>query len=82
MTPERWILFIAVQIVGMILPQFANVHLNIAPSIFGLVLLLPGSPPATLFSERLPTWTAVMIIAGVNASAWWGVAKLWDTELK
>jgi hypothetical protein len=81
MKPKLWIPFIAIQIVGMILPQFANFHSNIAPAVLGLVLLLPGSA-AMFFSPRLPTWTEVMIIVGVNAFVWWDVAKLWDTELK
>lgn len=40
--PAYWLTFAAVQITGMILPYFANVHSNIFPALLGDALLLPG----------------------------------------
>jgi hypothetical protein len=75
---KRWVLFLVVQAVEMILPRFANVHSNVAPLIFGMGLLLPGSIAALIFSERLPSWLQVMIIVGFNAFVWWSIPKLWS----
>jgi len=50
-----WAIFAVIQVLGLVLPLFANVHMRIWPLVVGFVLLLPGS---------------ILFIVGRNSSLW------------
>lgn len=70
-----WIAFLACQVMGCVLPVFANVHMNIGPLLLGILLLLPGS----LVGMLLPNWTDLAIdpiVIAINFGAWYSVKRL------
>jgi hypothetical protein len=73
---DYWLLFIACQGVGAVLPSFGNVHVNIAPILLGGLLLFPGdlielALPANV-SPSLEIISAVLI----NAVVWYLLRKI------
>lgn len=91
--PAYWVAFAAVQIAGMILPQFANVHSNIFPALLGYALLLPGILIG--FAVHWSDTSAFVVAVILNAVAWYFVMMLlrlapftlrddphWDADVK
>jgi hypothetical protein len=77
---KHWILFVAVQTIGLLLPLLANVHSNIAPIIIGAILLLPGSLLGFLFQDS-SWWGWYAVAISINALVWHFAAKYGRTEL-
>ena len=76
---KYWILFVAIQSVGLLLPRFGNVHSNILPILVGPILLLPGSLIGFFFpdsSSLLVNGSGYALVIGINLAAWYFVAKL------
>ncbi len=71
-----WLLFVAVQTVGAILPKFANVHSNIVPLIAGLVLLFPGDLLASIFSGKMNPLIFYPAVLLINFGAWYVLRKM------
>jgi len=69
-----WLLFGAVQIVGLIAPRFANVHTNPFPAILGLALLLPGCLVGFIFD--LSDREALTMAVPINAAAWYLLRRI------
>ena len=65
-----WVTFAIVQIAGIVLPQFGNVHLNIGPIVVSTILLLPGSVVIALLKLTEPLVEFSLVI-GVNGFFWW-----------
>ena len=68
-----WLLFGAVQVVGLIAPWFANVHTNPFPLPLGLGLLFPGCLAGFMFHLSDPVTLALSV--PINAGAWFPVRK-------
>ncbi|HXU14870.1 MAG TPA: hypothetical protein VN708_07050 [Terriglobales bacterium] len=71
----RPLLFSVLQLLGVLIPQFTNIHSNIRPA-FGLVLLVPGILLAAVFGL---TWGVVLSVP-VNAVAWYFGLRLLDEK--
>jgi hypothetical protein len=71
-----WLLFIASQTVGAVLPLFGNVHMNIAPIIVGGLLLFPGDLIELAFPPNVspPLEFASAIL--INAVVWYLIRKM------
>ena len=69
-----WLLFVAVQLAGAILPKLAGAHSKI-PVLAGLLLLIPGDLLASLAGKISPFlfYPAVLLI---NAGAWFLLRKI------
>jgi hypothetical protein len=67
-----WILFVAVQAIGLLLPSLGNVHSNIAPILIGPILLLPGSL-IDFFLQDSSWWGSYAVAIGVNLTVWYFV---------
>ena len=65
-----WILFVLVQIAGLMLPSF-----------LGPFLLLPGTFALSVV-PNLPKWLLTGIIVAVNAFVWLGVSKFGRIAVK
>jgi fructose-specific phosphotransferase system IIC component len=70
-----WVLFILLQVLGVLIPRFTNIHSNIWPA-FGLLLLVPGILLAAVFGL---TWGVVLSVP-VNAVAWYFSLRLLDEK--
>jgi hypothetical protein len=70
--------FIICQLIGTVVPQFANVHTNPWP-FFALLLLIPGIGLMFVIPE---TWTVTLTLAvvAVNGMVWYLVAKALATR--
>jgi hypothetical protein len=66
---KYWILFVAIQAIGLFLPLLGNVHSNIAPILIGPILLLPGSLIGFFFPDSW--WWGWAVIIGVNLTVWY-----------
>jgi hypothetical protein len=73
-----WSAFAACQAIGVILPGFGSVHLNIVPLLVSAVLLVPGSMIVAMFSgfESLPPVLQFASAVVINLFAWYVVGKL------
>jgi hypothetical protein len=69
---KHWILFVAIQAIGLLLPLLGNVHSNIAPILIGPILLLPGSLIGFYFRDS-SWWGWYPVIIGVNVTVWYFV---------
>jgi hypothetical protein len=69
-----WLLFGAVQTLGLVLASFANVHANALPLLLGVILLFPGILVGFVF--RLPDSVGLPLAVFINAAAWYGVARI------
>jgi hypothetical protein len=69
-----WLLFGAVQVVGLIAPRFANVHTNPFPLLLGFLLLLPGCLVG--FVSHLSDPLALALAVPINAVAWFLLRKI------
>ena len=71
-----WLLFAVLQVLGILIPHFTNIHSNIWPA-FGLLLLVPGIALAAVFGLM---WGVVLSIP-VNAITWYfGLRLLEDKQ--
>lgn len=68
-----WLLFAAVQTVGIIVPSFADLHTNPLPLLLGIVLLLPGVLVGLAFDMHGPVAEAVAVV--LNLATWYFVRK-------
>lgn len=69
-----WLLFGAVQTLGLVLPGFANVHTNPLPLLLGAVLLFPGILVG--FAFRLPDSVGLPLAVFINAAVWYLLGKI------
>jgi len=72
---SHWIIFIAVQSAGLLLPLFGNVHTNILPLLAGPILLLPGSLIA-FFIQDSSWWGWYAVVVAINLAVWHYATKL------
>ena len=68
-----WILFAAVQMVGIVVPSLADLHTNPLPLMMGIVLLLPGVLAGLAFDMHGPVALPLAVV--LNAAAWYFVRK-------
>jgi len=66
-----WCAFVAVQAAACILPQFANVHSNLAPLVLGIFLLMPGSLVFVAGVAGSVPWVQGAIAVLLNITAWY-----------
>jgi hypothetical protein len=66
-----WLFFGFAQIVGMMLPRFANIHSDPTPLLLSIAILLPGSLLGSFLPEGTNQWVHVLFVIAVNAGAWY-----------
>ena len=71
-----WLLFVAVQTAGAILPKLANVHSQKFPLLAALLLLFPGDLFASLFSGKMNPYIFYPVVFLINAGAWFILRKM------
>jgi hypothetical protein len=71
---KYWIVFVALQVLGLLLPSLGNVHSNAAPILIGPILLLPGSLIGFLFPDS-SWWGWYALVVGINLVVWYFAAK-------
>lgn len=67
-----WLAFAGVQVLGYIVPRYANLHYNLTPLLLGVFVLLPGSLVAFVLPGSTPTIIQCALISGVNLIVWYG----------
>jgi len=68
-----WLLFVAIQAVGLTVPSFADLHTNPLPLLLGIILLLPGVfVGLALDMQGIVAETVAVLL---NAAAWYAVRK-------
>jgi hypothetical protein len=73
-----WLVFVACEVVGVMVPSFANIHHNIAPLFAGL-LLAPGLILLLIFNSFRPELVAIAIV--INGACWYAVSR-WSENPK
>jgi hypothetical protein len=71
-----WLLFLACQTVGAVVPLFGNVHMNIAPIVLGVLLLFPGVFIESTFPPNASTSLVVVAVVLINGVVWYWLWKI------
>jgi hypothetical protein len=71
-------LFVACQLAGTVIPNFANVHSNPFPLI-ALLLLIPGVAMAFFLPHASDT-TLVLVAIPINALVWFFAVRAWPSR--
>jgi hypothetical protein len=71
-----WLLFIACQTVGAVLPLFGNVHMNIAPLLLGGILLFPGDLIELAFPPNVSPLLEIASAIFINVGVWYLFRKI------
>ncbi len=70
---KTWfVVFAGFQLVGCILPLFANVHLNVTPLVLGVFITLPGSLLIDFIPQirSVPGWGQYVLVVIINFVVW------------